>query len=387
MAESLYGWDVARLADGGFRIIEANLAGFRPVYGHGFQASGFFQNHAQGPPLLAALARHVASTYNVALELPGEWRSEAGHHARTLRLLRHYLDRPVVARPPTDPRDTSERLDAVLSLRAEELERFALLCESLRRTAAPVGRLWMAVPDADRAAVTASKAAAGLDCVIVAESELLPEAEEFPAVRPGVRRQVARLALVARTRTAFCLDLRADLVCVRRFRVADLIQGNKAFYSRRISSDHAESYEQAELLLGLRRSGWVHGTTPHLFSQRAVAELTDYLESRSTGGEDVQGDWRRFLLGQRGWALGRVYFTFLEAFGLDERDYFPGDWDLSGNDVWSSEAWNDWDATESFQAFSSFYFSIVQVAPDVPAEAVRRRLAPHLGLVGTAATE
>jgi hypothetical protein len=386
VGESLYGWDVARQADGRFRIIEANLVGFHPVFERGFQASGFFQYHPHGPPLLVELARHVASTYKVALELFGDWENEPNRHGLFLRLFRHYWGRPPVpleraaaralAAPPP------ERLDAVLSLRAEELERFALLRESIGSTGSPVGTLWVAVPDADFAAIVASETVTGLDCSVVPESELIPEASEFPNAPPGLRRQVARLALVARTEGDFCLDLSPDIVCVRRFRVADLIRGGKGFYSRRITTEHTERYEQAEDLLGLRRSGWVHGTPPYLFSKRAVAELADYLERRSAGREDVRGSWRRFLLGRRGWSVLQVYFTFLEAFGLEERDYFPGEWDLSGNCIWSSEDWEKWDAAASFDEYASFYFSVVQVGRDVPAEAIRRRLAPHLGLAG-----
>jgi len=132
VGESLYAWDVARLADGRFRIFEANLAGFHPVYERGFQVSGFFQFHPHGPPLLVELARHVASTYNLVLELSDDWTDEPNRHAFFVRVLRHYWDRQpvqpgtsaVVARAGLPP----ERLDAVLSLRAEDLDRFTLLC-------------------------------------------------------------------------------------------------------------------------------------------------------------------------------------------------------------------------------------------------------------------
>ena len=347
VGESLYAWDIARLADGRFRVIETNLVGFHPVYERGFQASGFFQYHPHGPPLLVELAQHVASTYNVALELSGGFENEPNRHALFLRLFRHYLDRPPIppepasAGPPAGP--LPERLEGVLSLRAEELERFALLRESIGCTDAPFGTLYLAVPDADLAAVSTSEVVAAPGCVVVPESELIPEATDFPEAPPGVRRQVARLALVARTEGDFCFDLSAAVVSVRRFRTSDLIRGGKALYCRTINSEHVERYERAEDLLGLRRSGWVHGPMPYLLSRRGVADLVDYLGRRSAVAPNIPGCWRRFLLGQRGWALGQVYFTFLEAFGLEERDYFPAEWSISDNCVWSSEDWGDWD--------------------------------------------
>ena len=353
----------------------------------GSRRVGFFQYHPLGPPLLVELAQHVASTYNVALELSDTFKNEPNRHALFLRLFRHYLDRQPDLPEPASPRlpvaPAPERLDAVLSLRAEELERFALLRESIKYTGAPFGTLYVAVPDADLAAISASRAVVGPGCVLVSESELVPEAAEFPNAPPGVRRQVARLALVARTASDFCFDLSATVVSVRRFQTSDLIRGGKALVSRAINSEHAELYGQAEALLGLRRSGWVHGITPFLLNKCRVADLIDYLQMRLSEAPDRQGSWRRVLLGRRGWMLGHIYFTFLEAFGLEERDHFSAEWSIADNCVWSSEDWADWDPAASFDEYSSFYFSVIQVGPDVPAEEVRRRFAPYLGLTST----
>ena len=59
VGESLYAWDVARLAEGCFRVIEVNLVGFHPVYEWGFQASGF-SHHPQARSLVE-LSRHITS--------------------------------------------------------------------------------------------------------------------------------------------------------------------------------------------------------------------------------------------------------------------------------------------------------------------------------------
>ncbi|QEH38555.1 hypothetical protein OJF2_71580 [Aquisphaera giovannonii] len=382
VGESLYAWDIARVAGGGLRVVEANLVGFHPVYERGFQASGFFQYHPQGPPLLVDLLRHAESTYNVRFELLGDWSGEPNRHALYLRVFRHYLDRPPIHAVPSGERPAAlpapERVDAVLHLRAEELPRFALLRDSIASTGAPIGTLHVAVPDAEIEAVMAHGATSGPGCVLVPESELVP-------MRPGpdgppdrALGQVARLALAARIGEEFCLDLAPDVVSVRRFRVSDLIREGKAFHSRAIGAERADRYRRAEELLGLRRSGWAHGTLPFLFVKRTVLAMLDYLASRAAAAPGGDGDWRGYLLRRAEWDLGEAYFTFAEAFGLEERDYFPGEWGLAGNCAWSVEDWETWDPSASFEEYISFYFSVLRVGR-VPAGTIRRRLAPHLG--------
>jgi hypothetical protein len=59
VAGTLCGWDVARTPQGKFRVIEANFAGFHPVYRPGFQVSGFFVNSDWGAKSTAQLMRFV----------------------------------------------------------------------------------------------------------------------------------------------------------------------------------------------------------------------------------------------------------------------------------------------------------------------------------------
>jgi len=59
IAGTLCGWDVARTPQGKFRIIEANFAGFHPVYRPGFQVSGYFVNLDWGAKSTAQLMRFV----------------------------------------------------------------------------------------------------------------------------------------------------------------------------------------------------------------------------------------------------------------------------------------------------------------------------------------
>ena len=230
------------------------------------------------------------------------------------------------------------RLDAVLYLRPDEVDRFALLRETIERFGAPIGTLWVATADVDFAAVSAVVAGPGV--VVVPESELVPEAVGRPDAPLGVRRQIAKLALVERTNGDFCFDLSADVICVRPFPVAALIRGGKAVVSRRINEVHADRYERAEEVLGLKRSGWVHGSLPYLLSKPGVAKLREFLDDRSAASSVQGGSWRTYLLDRPGWVLGCVYFTYLEAFGLDECYYFPSDANVYGNCVWSADDWD-----------------------------------------------
>jgi hypothetical protein len=64
---TIVAWDVAR--DGTrFAIVEANLAGYHPVFEPGFQCSGFFQG-PWGPALVARLFQFVEQTYGVKVRV------------------------------------------------------------------------------------------------------------------------------------------------------------------------------------------------------------------------------------------------------------------------------------------------------------------------------
>src|SRR5262249_27007283 len=158
---------------------------------------------------------------------------------------------------------------AVLCLRPDELERFELLRRSLRRFGPDVGTLWVATLDADREAVAA--AVAGPGTVVLSEGELGPEAARCPGGTPACRRHLARLAPPGRTAGAFWLDLSADALCVLPFRAGDLVRGGKALAFRYLSPLQGERYAEAEAILGLPRSGWVHSCSPCLLARAGLA--------------------------------------------------------------------------------------------------------------------
>jgi hypothetical protein len=262
----------------------------------------------------------------------------------------------------------------VLIVRFKDLDRFALLRESAAHVGPAIGRFLVVTPDEEYREVSS---AADRRCTVVPESDLIPEIAENRDVPAGVRLQVAKLALVSRTSGDFCLDLSSDVLCVRPFSASDVIRQGKALYYRYINTVHHERYTIAEEVLGLKRSGWVHGSIPYLLCKPVVTGLIEHLDQRATETLGPSSSWRHYLLQRRGWVLGCVYFTFLEAFGLEDRYYFPGEDSLYGNCVWAAEDWEDWDPEPSFSPSNESYFSVVQVGPSITADAVRGRIAPY----------
>lgn len=65
---AMYAWDVAQTGDKKFALIEANLAGFHPVFQAGFQCSGFFLG-PWGAPLVVRLLRFIERRYHVKIEI------------------------------------------------------------------------------------------------------------------------------------------------------------------------------------------------------------------------------------------------------------------------------------------------------------------------------
>lgn len=66
---TIIAWDVAKTREGTrFAIVEANLAGYHPVFEPGFQCSGFFQG-PWGPALVARLFQFVEQTYGVKVRV------------------------------------------------------------------------------------------------------------------------------------------------------------------------------------------------------------------------------------------------------------------------------------------------------------------------------
>jgi hypothetical protein len=59
IAQSLIGWDVAKIKGGGYVVIEMNSTGFHPVFRRGFQCSGYFQDEEWGASMVARLMHFI----------------------------------------------------------------------------------------------------------------------------------------------------------------------------------------------------------------------------------------------------------------------------------------------------------------------------------------
>ena len=82
---AIVAWDVAKIrvreraGDDRFVIIEANLAGYHPVFDRGFQCSGFFQG-PWGPALVARLFEFIEQTYGVKVRVDVDVPADAIEH-------------------------------------------------------------------------------------------------------------------------------------------------------------------------------------------------------------------------------------------------------------------------------------------------------------------
>ena len=59
VAQSLIGWDVAKIWGAGYIVIEMNSTGFHPVFRRGFQCSGYFQDEEWGASMVARLLHFI----------------------------------------------------------------------------------------------------------------------------------------------------------------------------------------------------------------------------------------------------------------------------------------------------------------------------------------
>ena len=250
------------------------------------------------------------------------------------------------------------RLDAVLPLAAQDLERAQILFRTLERFFEPLGTLWVVVPDRERGAVG------------VPFGEVLVDSDVVPELRGGSLphgwhvQQLVKLAIADRVATPFYLTLDADVICVRPTRYEDLVRDGRAL-AQITRPHHPEWNDDAERVLGLPRSGRQYGVTPAVLSRDGVLRLRRHLG----------GDWRGRLLRELPWTEYALYNTFLEATGQWTRHHVSGgDRCLYGNCVWIGSQWPGWRP----KADGRYRFSVVQSASRVPAGDVRDRVERYL---------
>ncbi len=284
-------------------------------------------------------------------------------------------------------------IDAVLPLAPNDFDRASILFASLEKFFHPLGRLWIVAPDRD-VEWMAARVARQERFTVLAESEVVPELSgdrRLARTRPHRARQLLgpppsgwqlqqliKLAIAERIDTACYLTLDADVICVRHVDGNDLIVDGRAISNRRTGEDfRAQWYESAERVLGMPRSGYVHGVTPALLSREAALLLQRYLALKAPSEwwhgfaarrlglrrRHLSG-WRRYLLRSVPWTEYTLYFTYLEATGRYDDFHFPGaagKETLYGGSFWlADQDFAAWDPAEVFEAETPYQFMVVQ---------------------------
>jgi amino acid adenylation domain-containing protein len=120
IAGTLYGWDVAIDAVGSWFIIEANPAGFHPLFRKGFQCSGFFQTASWAAPCTATLLRFIENQYHLSIAVnSGAWEvdyeSDYYWWVAMCKQVLQLRDRATIAGSDTKMADSAAEVDPRLS--------------------------------------------------------------------------------------------------------------------------------------------------------------------------------------------------------------------------------------------------------------------------------
>jgi hypothetical protein len=290
-------------------------------------------------------------------------------------------------------------IDAVLPLVAADAERFErLLLPTLERFFAGLGTCRVVMPDAQVAA-HAERFAAHERVAVIAESAVAPAVtdlrehiervgEDTQAGAGWFVQQVVKLAAADHVATPFYLTLDADVLVVREVAEEDLVRDGRARAVVYEIDAHSGWYWWAEQVLGFPRqgaeAGRTHGVTPALLSVEGVRALCAYLRERpdppgaaglGAGGRGCSYDLVRLLP----WTEYTIYYSFLDHHGLFDRLHFVSEHETYGNNAWSPEQVERWDAEASFAADAPFWFSVVQSNTGADVEEVARRIAPFAG--------
>jgi hypothetical protein len=291
-------------------------------------------------------------------------------------------------------------LDAVLPLTVHDLDRAQILCRSIEANFPDLAKCFVVAPDRQRADI--ARALAHPRYTVLPETRIVPELAGS-RVKGWYKQQLVKLAMAEHVASDYYLLLDADVICARRVRSGDLFDSTKALCHRYHSRKHDAWYAWAQRVLGMRRSGWVHGVTPTLLSRHAVGELTRHLNGlpprpggwwprlaagaqRIAGGwgrATERGDepsvhrWRRVLLASLPWTEYALYFTFLEGTGRFEHFHAHAPRSLAGDCLWRSDRFEDWQPAARRNS-SRPPFMVVQSIARIPPHLILQRVEPLL---------
>jgi hypothetical protein len=297
-------------------------------------------------------------------------------------------------------------LDAVLPLRAMDLDRFELLDRSLARFVSGLETLWLVVPRGDVEQIQRFVATRARHARIRVESELtwIPELAAFPRLGGWYRQQLCKLEAANQVTTDCYLTLDADLIATRALDLKTLVVDGRAPCSVDHRDLHPRWYGGVARILDapLARSGIAHNVTPTILNRRGVQSLHAYLDqrwrsrqyargfcglkqraarliARTKGLRDAAG-WRVTLIASAPWAEYALYFSFLEirgTFAEYHREVSQALYTV-GDSVWFDRDFERWDPARVFASDAPHYFVVVQSTAGIDAARLGARVAMFL---------
>jgi hypothetical protein len=231
----------------------------------------------------------------------------------------------------------------------EDLRRTSILLESFLLTFSlpDLHRFSIISPPRDLPAVSALLRSLTADArfTVVSELDICPELASDPPTwarwphrnKGWFRQQLIKLSCCRLAETALTLTFDADIVCVRKFGLQQLMVEGRARCGVETPLDYDELYvpgfaamearvkqervDWAQRVLGKGRperfAGRFYSETPTLYDTDGIARLAASLEER------YQKPWRRALLDVLPWTEQALYFHFLETEDLFDTKYCP----------------------------------------------------------------
>jgi hypothetical protein len=296
-----------------------------------------------------------------------------------------------------------EKLDCVLPLILQDIERFQILDKSLRSNFKDLNICWVVVPD-DEYDIFKRRIHQDIYQVLP-ESFLIPELKYYRFIskklygkhrkiflgsrylRKRTRffvsgwyiQQIIKFAIAKNIETDFYLTLDADVICIKPVTYQQLVIENRALAQIEDIGDHPDWYKHAERILGIQNPGIGCGVTPAILSKYAVIEIQEYLNSRvnpllrlfpSFGLKIIKNlfkSWRSFLLRNTPWTEYSLYFSYLHKMKVFNKyhiipDYSPfyDGW----RSLWTQDDFKTKKIDKLFNSKS--YFAVIQSKIEIP---------------------
>lgn len=316
----------------------------------------------------------------------------------------------------------SQRIDAVLPLTLNDIDRFYILkrsldifCQNLFR------KIWVVVPDSQFYQLK-SKLNFPSYCV-VPESSIIPEVKLFP-VKGWYLQQLIKLAIAEYIDTEFYLTLDADVICTQPLQLSDLIIEGRGVYYAVDSSQYGNSvwYEWSRETLNLEPKSKFdcYNVTPTILNKYAVMQLQNYLNElsskelrekspfslfRSPGNNSKRGlmatltswflykilpngsslrtnisSYRSYLIRHIPWTEYSLYYIFCEYKSILDRYHIriPNCIYAGEESVWHGTQYSDWNPEDCFKGERDFFFCVFQSNTQISPDLIWERVKPFL---------